>query len=308
MARAASLTALLLAAAAAGWALAFPANSLAAVLVRGLADAAAVVTLGLTLVAFLDGSRHRADLASSARRPLSVAAAIWLIAEVLRVAVAAAAATDQSLFAVPLRTCVDFALYTVAGRSSLISMAAAVVVCAASLATKPDGPTAGPVGIALAGAAAAGVVARTVAGHLADHTAGVLAIAVHALAAAVWCGVLAALALTVTHRGQWARVLPTFSRLSLLAVATLLVGGVLGAVAMLDHVTDLYATGYGRVLTAKIVVTVALLILGWRNRTRWVPAARSHRTSAEESRNRSTLEVSVMAVAVALAAALAVTG
>lgn len=304
MARAASLTALLLAAAAAGWALAFPASSLAAVLIRGIADGAAVVTLGLTLVPLLEGPRYRADVTVSARRPLSVAAAVWLTAELLRVAVSAASATDQSLFTVPLRTCLDFALYTAAGRSALVSMAAAAVVLMISLAT----PTQGPVGLALAGTAAAGVVARTVAGHLADHTAGVLAIAVHALAAAVWCGVLAALALTVTHRGQWARVLPRFSQLSLLAVATLLVGGVVGAIVMLDHVADLYATGYGRVLSAKIAVTLVLLALGWRGRTRWVPAARSHRTTAEASRKQSIVELAAMAVALALAAALAVTG
>jgi copper resistance protein D len=48
---------------------------------------------------------------------------------------------------------------------------------------------------------------------------------VHALAAALCCGALAALALTVEHRGQWARVLPRFFQLSLLCVATLLAAG-----------------------------------------------------------------------------------
>ena len=86
--------------------------------------------------------------------------------------------------------------------------------------------------------------------------------AVHTLAAALWCGALAALVLTVEHRGQWARVLPRFSQLSLVCVAALLVGGVLGAVVTLGSPSQLYATGYGRLLSAKVVVTVVLVAVG----------------------------------------------
>jgi putative copper resistance protein D len=70
----------------------------------------------------------------------------------------------------------------------------------------------------------------------------------------------------------------------------------------------LYATGYGRVLAAKITVTAVLIVLAWRNRTMWLPAARAHRTTAVASRSRSHTELAIMAVALALAAALAVTG
>ena len=101
-----------------------------------------------------------------------------------------------------------------------------------------------------------------------------LAVAVHTLAAALWCGALAALVLTVEHRGQWARVLPRFSQLSLVCVAALLVGGVLGAVMTLGSPSQLYATAYGRLLSAKVVVTVVLMLLAYRNRTMWLPAAR----------------------------------
>jgi putative copper resistance protein D len=124
----------------------------------------------------------------------------------------------------------------------------------------------------------------------------------------VWCGVLAALVLTVTHRGQWARVLPRFSQLSLWCVGVLLAAGVAGAAIKLDSPTELWATGYGRVLAAKVVVTAALLVLAWRNRSQWLPAARAHRSSATLSQNRSLVDLGMMAVAVTLAAALAVTG
>ncbi len=91
---------------------------------------------------------------------------------------------------------------------------------------------------------------------------GAVAIAIHALAAAMWCGTLAALVLTVDHRGQWARVLPRFSELSLLCVIALLAGGLTGALVAVDSFTQLFATGYGRVLLIKIVLTVVLMTLG----------------------------------------------
>jgi putative copper resistance protein D len=158
------------------------------------------------------------------------------------------------------------------------------------------------------GFAAAGIAARPLTGHLSESGLGGMAVAAHTLAAALWCGTLAALVLTVEHRGQWARVLPRFSQLSLTCVATLLVGGVLGAAVTIASPSQLYATGYGRLLSAKVVVTVVLVVLAYRNRTIWLPAARSHRAAAMVSRSRSLVELAIMAVALTLAAAMTVTG
>ena len=55
-------------------------------------------------------------------------------------------------------------------------------------------------------------------------------------------------------------------------------------------------------------MTVLLVVLGWRNRTMWLPAARTYRASADASRTRSRVETALMTVALALAAGLAVTG
>lgn len=57
-----------------------------------------------------------------------------------------------------------------------------------------------------------------------------------------------------------------------------------------------------------LVVAAALIVVGWRNRTMWLPAARSHRVTAVPSRSRSVVELAVMAVALALAAGRATTG
>jgi putative copper resistance protein D len=96
--------------------------------------------------------------------------------------------------------------------------------------------------------------------------------------------------------------------MSLVCVAALLAGGVIGATVRLGSPSQLYTTGYGRLLSAKIAVTAVLIALAWRNRTMWLPAARSHRATAVVSRSRALTELAIMAVALALAAALAVTG
>jgi putative copper resistance protein D len=288
----------------AAWSLAGQQDSLATTLVRALADGSAVVTLGLAAVPMLDIDRYRGELIRRATAPLTIAAAAWLLAELLRLGVAATQAAAIPVFRLGLHTTADFALHTAAGRSGLFSAVAAGLVCIAVVAA----PRSVPMNVAVAGFAAAGVAARPLTGHFSKSAVGGVAVAVHTLAAAMWCGVLAALLLTVEHRGQWARVLPRFSQLSLMCVAALLLGGVLAAAVTIASPSQLYATGYGRLLSAKVVVTVVLVVLAYRNRTMWLPAARSHRATAVVSRSRSLFELAIMAVALTLAAALAVTG
>ena len=288
----------------AAWSLARQQNSLAATLVRAMADGSAVVALGLAAVPMLDIDRYRGELIRRATAPLTIAAAVWLLAELLRLGVAAAQAAAVPVSRLGLHTAVDFALHTTAGRSGLFSAVAASLVCVAVAAA----PRSVSTNVAVAGLAAAGVAARPLTGHFSESALGGAAVAVHTLAAALWCGVLAALMLTVEHRGQWARVLPRFSQLSLICVAALLLGGVLGAAVTIASPSQLYATGYGRLLSAKVVVTVVLVVMAYRNRTMWLPAARSHRATAVVSRSRSLVELAIMAVALTLAAALAVTG
>jgi putative copper export protein len=195
----------------AAWSLARPQNSLAATLVRALADGSAVVALGLAAVPMLDIDRYRGELIRRATAPLTIAAAVWLLAELLRLGVAAAQAAAIPVSRLGLHTTVDFALHTSAGRSGLFSALAAGLVCLALVAA----PRSVSTNVAVAGFAAAGVAARPLTGHFSESAVGGVAVAVHTLAAALWCGVLAALMLTVVHRGQWARVLPRFSQLSL---------------------------------------------------------------------------------------------
>jgi copper resistance protein D len=294
---------LVAAASVAAWALVYPQSSLTMTLVRAVADCAAVISLGLAVVPMLDGERYRGELIGRATAPLTASGAVWLLAELSRVIVAAAQA------AVPVsrlgaHTTVDFAVDTAAGRAGLLGVGAAAAV----YVTTAVAPRAVPVNLVVAGLAAVGVTARVVTGHFFDSALGGLGVAAHTLAAALWCGTLAGLVITVEHRGQWARMLPRFSQLSLWCVLTLLVGGTVGAVDRLGSPAELVATGYGRLLSAKIAVAAVLVLLGWRNRTLWLPAARTHRATAVVSRSRSLAELAVMAVALTLAAGLAATG
>jgi putative copper resistance protein D len=293
----------------AAWALAHPSTPLASALVRTLADVAAVITLGLAVLPMLDVERYRDRLAR--RDLLAVSAVVWLAAELIRLIVVAADTAGVPVSRIGVGTVAEFARSTTDGRSVMVSVGAAVAVVAVAVAAPRRGTVrkAIPTVTALAtGIAAAGLAARTLAGHLAENPVGGIAVAVHALAAALWCGALAAVLLTVDHRGQWARILPRFSQLALWCMVALLVGGVAGAAVAVQSPADLYATGYGRLLLAKIVLTAALASLAWRYRAGWLPAARSHRATAHVSRARSLTELSLMAVALAVAAALAVTG
>jgi putative copper resistance protein D len=285
------------------WALTYPQVAFGATVTRAAADVAAVVVLGLALVPMLDVPRYRDELARRSAAAMPVAAALWLVAEVARLFTAAAATAAVPLSTLGVRTTVEYAISTVAGRADLISVLAAALVGALTIWWRT--PAAG---VAVAGIAAIGTTARTLAGHLSENAFGGIAVTLHALAAAVWCGLLAALVLTVGHRGQWARVLPRFSALSLWCVVVLLVGGIGSAVVTLDAPTQLWSTGYGRLVLAKVLFTAALLGLAWHNRTDWLPSARGHRVTAATSSRRSYTELALMTVALTLAAALAVTG
>jgi putative copper resistance protein D len=287
---------------------AYPQNSFGGSLIRAISDCAAVVALGLLVVPAFDDERHRGELADRAARPLIAVSAAWAVAELVRLIVGAADAAGSSLGRVGIHTTVEFGVDTAVGRAGLVCLVAAAVVCAVAVSSPGRARPWSSTGVVAMGSAAIGVAGRTLVGHLSESPLGGVAVAVHALAAALWCGALAGLVLTVTHRGQWARVLPRFSSVSLVCVVVLLVFGVLGAVITLGSPSDLYATGYGRVLATKIVVTSVLVVLAARNRAGWLPGARAHRASASVSRVRSRFELAIMAVALTLAAALAVTG
>jgi copper transport protein len=131
--------------------------------------------------------------------------------------------------------------------------------------------------VAVAGALALGLVVATAAiGHpVAGPWPGlaVVVAAVHAAAMAVWLGGLAGLLAVVlrptTSGEDLAGVLTPWSRLAFGAVAALVVTGTVQAVREVESPTALFATTYGWVLIAKLVLVVVLLAAAGVSRV-WV--------------------------------------
>ncbi|TFV68133.1 UNVERIFIED_ORG: copper resistance protein CopC [Bacillus sp. AZ43] len=162
--------------------------------------------------------------------------------------------------------------WTLLARAAL-ALALALVLRPAWRRAAP--PSTGPA--VVAGVLALGVVATTAAiGHpVAGPWPGlaVVVASVHAAGMAVWLGGLAALLAVVlrpaTGGAELARVLGPWSRVAFGAVAALVVSGAVQAVREVESPTALFATTYGWLLVAKLVLVLALLAAAGVSRV-WV--------------------------------------
>ncbi len=145
---------------------------------------------------------------------------------------------------------------------------------------------------------------------------GVAADAVHVLGAGVWAGGLACLVLAgipaaAAHRDEEGEapalpvIVAAFSSLAVVAVAVLVGAGVLSA-AQHVGVADLLGTGYGRLLSVKVLVAGGALALGFYN-WRVVRPQLEARPRTRLLRIPSALELTVAAAVLAVTAALIVT-
>lgn len=181
-----------------------------------------------------------------------------------------------------------------------------------------------PVVAALAGAVFL-VISPGLAGHAATRDPVWLMLtsdAVHVAAMAFWTGTLVALLLVlpaVTRRladgRDRSRILTSFllrfSALALVSVALVAVTGTIQAIVQLDSVSELWQTGYGRALSAKIVLFLLLIGLGAANRRRIIPALVERRERDQEPgppgvslRRNLRLEVGLAVLVLAATAAL----
>jgi copper transport protein len=108
-------------------------------------------------------------------------------------------------------------------------------------------------------------------GHAATATIGAaapVAVFLHVAAAAGWLGALACLPLLLSA-GYGETALRRFSAAAVVIVIVLVATGLLLAWWQLRAPSDLWRTSYGRILAAKLVLVLGLLMLGARNRWRW---------------------------------------
>lgn len=186
------------------------------------------------------------------------------------------------------------------GQLGLLRVALALVAAAAVVVAWRRSPV--PALVAAAGALAAGALA----GHAwtaPDRGVAVAADLAHLGAVAAWAGGLPALlvALPLLVPGERARLATRFSGLAVAAVAVVATSGTVSGWQQVRTLDGLTSTTYGRLLLAKAVGFAALVVAGWANRSRLVPAVA--RTVAPLRRSLR-VEIVVAAVVLALTAVL----
>jgi copper transport protein len=155
-------------------------------------------------------------------------------------------------------------------------------------------------------AATAAVAAHVVAGHAAAGSARLLNVAAqwaHVTAVGVWLGGLAALLIAVRGDPSAAKAaaIRRFSTFAGVGLIVVLGTGAVRSIAELSGWSDLYSTGYGRAVAAKIALIGLLALLGASNRWRSVPRAA---TDLRPLRRTGRLELAVALTALAVAAVL----
>lgn len=114
----------------------------------------------------------------------------------------------------------------------------------------------------------------TVAGHALDRGRSWLEVPVdllHVAAASIWLGGIVGLVLLLRRGGERDLLLRRFSNLAFASVFVLSATGVIRALSELRSVSQLWSTGYGRVLIVKTALLSLLVALGWLNRYRLIP-------------------------------------
>ena len=160
---------------------------------------------------------------------------------------------------------------------------------------------------ALGLASLAAIAVHVEAGHAGaggwSSTITVTAQVAHFAAAGVWFGGLAALLVGIRGRPSAAKT-EAVRRFAWVALAALLVVVVTGTVRAVDELAsfgDLFSTGYGRAIIAKVLLIAGIVALAFRNRRRAMPRAGK---DLEPLRRTSRAELVLAASAVAVAAVL----
>lgn len=276
------------------WVLAAPGGPEALAVPAAGAVGAAVLMVGL-------GSLPTVGLEPSARVIGGVGGA-WFVAALITAWMRTADQSGEAPRSVGLN---QFADTIGSGAPELIEFivsGAIIVIAVLDFTERFDPPPA-----AYAILAGIGVLATSITGHPSQQAIGPVLIGAHALAAAWWCGTLAAMVLTIRGRSGWAAALPVFSARALWAVVVVAVTGVIAGLIEVGDLGEVVTSGYGRILLAKLFGIAVLIGLGARHRKVWVPAVERHRGSEADSLRRAALELLVMGVVLGLAVGLSST-
>ncbi|AFR47681.1 copper resistance D family protein [Gordonia sp. KTR9] len=259
------------------------------------------LALGVSVVLLGLGALPTVD-AEPSTRVIGLLAGVWVLAVLVSAWIRTADRAGTEVLEV---TAGDFGDVLFSGAPEMVALIVALLIVVwvvLDLLTGIEIPV-----LVVGALAAIGVLATSIAGHAGNDSWGPFLIGAHALAAAWWCGVLAAMLITVRGRSGWARSLPVFSGRAPWAVGLLTVTGVVSGLVEIGGPADLVSSGYGRILLAKAAVLAILVGLADWHRRRWLPAVQRHRSSETASVRAAVVELAIMAVALGLAAGLSAT-
>jgi putative copper resistance protein D len=275
-------------------------------IVRVLTDLAAVATVGWLLAAtFLDPSGKDGVVSPTGRtdvRRAAVAAAVWAVLATLQLFLELANVLGLTLAESLSPDVVStYANEIPTTRALLVMAVLALVVCIGAIVTVTTGAAASWLLVALVAAAL-----PALAGHssgLGDHALATTAGVAHVVAALAWTGGLVALGVHAARRDlPLTRPLERFSTIALVSIVLLAASGAANAYTRLDSADQLFTTGYGQVVVAKVLLILGLGVIGWFIRSRVIGSTSSRWQAFGRI---AGIELLLMALAIGLGAALA---
>lgn len=245
-------------------------------LIRFAADAAGILTCGWLLsAAFLaphatDGTVSRPG--RSDIRRAAIAAGVWSILLILQMffdlgymlGIPASKVFNASLVS-------TYAWDLEPTRALIFSAILAVAVLILASFTSRIGTAA----VTLVVALGAMVLPQTTGhgAHLGDHALAMTAGIGHMVAAVIWIGGLAALAVHAVMKDMTlSTAAKRFGVAAMVAVILLIASGAANAYVRLDTIDQIVTTGYGQVVLLKTLIAIALVAVAWKVRVRIIPS------------------------------------
>ena len=266
--------------------------------VRFARDIAAAIALGCAVVGGLLVTGRSPRLLRWASGWAVVWLAVLLVELVLTVSDLLAVSAREAIEPTTLWSVLS---QTTVGKVFIWQFVGAVLVAVLSWGVMSR-PTAWVVAIVALGAC----VAPAWLGHgglAGGHAAATISLALHMGAASLWVGGLVAVVAYLLQRPTAAAsVLPRFSALALGCVIVVAESGLLNASLRLTSPADFLTTTYGALVLGKAVLLGWLVLFGWRQRTRVIPALDAAGSASVPVLARlAALEFAAMGVAFAAA-------
>ena len=277
-------------------------------ILRTLTDIAAVVTIGFLLAAtVLDPSGKDGVVSKPGRADLvraTILASVWAVLALVQMLFELATVLGEPLSQAASPAVVSaFANEVPTTRALFVMALLAIVVAIGAISTSSTGAAAAWLIIAVAASAL-----PALAGHssgLGDHALATTCGIAHVVAVVVWMGGLFALGLHAFRRDMpMDRAVARFSTIALIGILLAAASGFGNAYTRLDEPSQLFTTGYGRILLLKTGLVVVLAIFGWIMRNRVIGSLGTSSRISVFAR-LAGLELMVMAIALGLGVALA---